>query len=532
MGPGHPLMRPIDADAIDASQLPGPRRISDDWEFRERLRIALSFFAMLSTAGLAWLVVHREPLPGGDLGSSARATVLFCLVTIGVVLYVRRLPLISFPALFLVVTFMFTCSSLLLYQLEGAAAFRSWEWVDTRAVLLSMPVVMLAFSSFLVGALLLPTRVPIDAPDSMPGRTGLHADTRALRSVGFGVYAVSALFIVGFTLAGSALSISFEGGYQGFHSAKRAGELSQLVASSMTHLLPWSLLILTATCRDRRSRIVVIVLAVPAIVILLAAGDRSTAIPTMVLIASGFFLLGSRIGWRRSLLIAALVVFLIPTVLNLRTVPISDWSGSVVVASATNRIEQTPAYGEGFVGGFLISMSSVYQTLMATVMVIPEQQGYRYGVDYAGSLIVSVPFRSFLLRGLGADIERFEPSQWVLSILHPGREVGPGYLQLAEAYLEFGAIGVIGLYVLLGWSLSRLWQYASSKAWNPQVLAFCLIVIMETLIWVRNSSTLVVRGLAWGWLLVYALPALIRARNPAGTPTVERMASIQGSVEP
>lgn len=526
------MMRPIEAPATGTSLRDVPRRLVDEWVFREQLRIALSFFAMVSTAGLAWLVIHREPLPVGGLGSSALATVIFCLLTIGVVLYVRQLPLLSFPVLFLVVTFMFTCSSLILYQIEGSMAFRSWQWVDTQAVLVAMPVVMLGFSSFLVGALFLPTPAPSKVPGSVTGRVGLNADTRALRKVGFGLYAIAGVFIVGFTAAGSALTYAYEGGYHGFHSAKRAGELSQLVGSSMTHLLPWSLLILTATCRDRRSRNVVVVLAIPAIATMLARGDRSTAIPTMVLIASGFHLLGSRIGWRRSLVIAAVVAFLIPTILNLRTVPISAWSGSSIAEAATNQIEDTPAYGEGLLGGFLISTSTVYQTLMATVKTVPEHERFRYGVDYAGSLIVAIPFRSLLFPRLGVEVQRFEPSQWVLSILNPGREAGPGYLQLAEAYLEFGAIGVIGLYLMLGWGLSRLWRLASSKAWDPQVLAFCLIVMMETLIWVRNSSTQVVRGLAWGWLLVYGLPALMRVGTRAGRRRSARLASIRGSVEP
>ncbi|MDP9302284.1 MAG: O-antigen polysaccharide polymerase Wzy, partial [Actinomycetota bacterium] len=412
-------MRPIEAIATEAGATQVPSRLVDDWVLREQFRIALSFFAMLLTAGLAWLVIHREPLPVGDFGSSALATVVFCLVTIGLVLYVRRLPLLSFPVLFLVVTFLFTCSSLVLYQTEGGLAFRSWQLVDTEAILLAMPVVMLAFSSFLVGALLLPTRVPDRVPDPVSPRADALADARILRKVGFGVYAISILFITAFTLTGSALTLAFEGGYGGFKGAARAGGLSQFVTSSMTQLLPWSLLILTATCRDRRSRIVVVLLSLPAIGVMLASGDRSTAIPTMVLIAAGLYLLGSRIGWRGSLVIAALVVFLIPTILNLRTVPISAWSGSVIAKAATNQMQQTSTYGEDFLGSFLVSMSTSYQTLMATVKAVPEQQAYRYGVDYVGSLVVAVPFHSLLLPLLGADIERFQPSQWVLSLLHP-----------------------------------------------------------------------------------------------------------------
>ncbi len=62
-------------------------------------------------------------------------------------LYVHRLPLLSFPSLFLAVTFLFTCSPLILYLLKGSDAFLFWEIVDTQGILKGMPVVMLAFSS-------------------------------------------------------------------------------------------------------------------------------------------------------------------------------------------------------------------------------------------------------------------------------------------------------------------------------------------------------------------------------------------------
>ena len=85
----------------------------------------------------------------GDLRSSALATVVFCLLVI-VLRALRAAPaVLSFPSLLLVVTFMFTCSPLLLYQFQGAEAFRDWEWIDLRSTLVAMPVIALAFSSFL-----------------------------------------------------------------------------------------------------------------------------------------------------------------------------------------------------------------------------------------------------------------------------------------------------------------------------------------------------------------------------------------------
>jgi hypothetical protein len=200
--------------------------------------------------------------------------------------------------------------------------------------------------------------------------------------------------------------------------------------------------------------------------------------------------------------------------------------------AATNQVENTNTYREDFLGGFLITTSGSYQTLMATVKVVPQEETYHYGSDYLSSLVVALPFRSVLLGPLDVDIRSVPPSQWVLSYLSPGRTAGPGYLQMAEAYLQFGAIGVIFLYLLMGWGLTRLWRFVSSKTWDVRTIAFSLIVMSETLIWVRNSSALVVRAFTWGWLLVYVVPALVRGWSSRSYARTDRAIAVTEASEP
>jgi glycosyltransferase involved in cell wall biosynthesis len=477
---------------------------------REYARILVALLAIPLMTWLAWLVAHREPLPASSVGSAAMATIVLCLLVIMTMSTVQGLPLVSFPVLLLAVTFLFTCSPFVLYLLQGKSAFDGWEFVDIKSVLLGLPMVLLAFMSFLFGSMLSRPSLTksVRANRLLSGERGSYR--RTLRSVGLAMYGFSALTILAFTLAGGALSLSYQGGYQAFHGAKRGGQLSQLVGVSMSRLLPWSLLILVATSRDRRSRRLVLLLAIPALGAMFASGDRSGPIPVIMLIASGMFLLGARIDWKRSLGVAALIVLIIPIILNLRKVPLSQWSPSVFAKAATNQVEATPTFGQSFLGGFLVSLSASYQTLMATVEAVPQREPYHDGRDYLSSLVVAIPFHGVFESLLGVNVREQSPSDWVLLVLHPGRTAGPGYLQLAEAYLEFGVVGIIGLYLLLGWGLTRLWRSAAAKVGDPRHLAFTLIVVSETLIWVRNSSSLFVRAVAWGWLLVYAAPAVIR----------------------
>jgi hypothetical protein len=509
----------VSVRALTAPRAPiAHRRPSDDVAL-EHLRITAAILTLMPTLWLAWLVLHERPLPFHDMRSAALLTVVFCFAASASVLSLRRLPLLSFPSLFLAVTFLFTCSPLLLFLLEGISSFAAWEAVDLDGIARAMPVIMLAFSSFLFGALLLPVPPRDTVADpryTVAASPELSPRERALRLVGLGMYLVSMAFVAGASvLQGSGpLSYAVGGGYSAYHGAKRSGQMSSLVGVSVAHLLPWALLILVATSRDHRSRRLAVLLMIPFVLLMLSVGDRGGPIATIAIVGSGLYLVGGRIGFGKSVAIVLAIAFLIPTILNLRQLPISEWSGNSITQAASNQVEVTNTYGSGPIEGFLVSMSSVYQTLMATVVQVPERERFHLGSDYLGSLVVAVPFRSVLFPTLfGTKVGRTSPSDWVLLLLHPGRNAGLGYLQVAEAYLQFGAAGVLVLYLVLGWALTSLWRSLRTHTSNALGLAFGLIVVAETLLWIRNSSSMFVRAVAWGFVVVYVLPTLLARRR-------------------
>jgi O-antigen polysaccharide polymerase Wzy-like protein len=481
----------------------------------DHLRITMAVVALMPTLWLGWLVYQGRALPF-TMRSAALVTVVFCLTASATVLWLRRLPILSFPSLFLAVTFLFTCSPLLLFLMEGIPAFSGWEAVDLTGIARAMPVIMLAFSSFVFGALLLPGSADVAGPVDVSTWPEPTSRERALRMVGFGLYGAAALAVVTSSILHGTgpLSYAFGGGYSAYHGAKRSGQLSQFVGVSVAHLLPWALLILVATSRDHRARRLAVLMTLPFVLVMLAIGDRGGPIATIAIVGSGLYLVGARVNFWKSAALVAVIAFLIPTILNLRQLPISEWSLSAITGAAGNEVQATHTYGSGPVEGFLISMSSVYQTLMATVDQVPGREPYHLGSDYAASLVVAVPFRSVLLPTLfGTEVNRLAPSDWVLNLLHPGKNAGLGYLQVAEAYLEFGAVGVLILYLVLGWVLTSMWRAMRARASDALGLAFSLIVVMETMLWIRNSSSLFVRAVAWGFIVVYALPTLLARRQ-------------------
>jgi hypothetical protein len=219
--------------------------------------------------------------------------------------------------------------------------------------------------------------------------------------------------------------------------------------------------------------------------------------------------LGLRLDWKRSFVVFGVVAMLFTTVQVLRQTPASEWTPQLVADSATGEVQGSRTYEQSFHEAVLTGAVPSYQTLMATVMEVPENAPYRYGRDYLQSLFGPVPFTETPRSLFGLEFGREHPSEWVKSILDPHRRAGTGYLQAAEAYLEFGALGVIVLYMFLGWGVMSLWHRLAARRPDPRTLAFSLIIMQELLLLVRNDSSGVVRTLVWGWLVVYAGPRLI-----------------------
>lgn len=472
---------------------------------RRNWKNTVLLLAICSTVALAWLALKRQPLPGLDLGASALVTVLFSLVTMGLVLFFLRLPLLSFPSLFLGVMFLFTSSSFILYPFEGMDAFRGWVLVDVDSMLTAMPLVMLAFASFMVGALLAETG--ISARRFRTRGHVVHTHSGMLRKVGFALFFFSMFVVAFYSLRGSALNLTYQTGYHGFAGVRR--EVPTLARVSLTRFLPWSVLILAATSKNQSTRRQTLLLAIPACAILLLMGDRVRLFAVILLVASGSYLMGFSMDWKRSLIVIALVAFLVPVLGSLRVIPVKEWSSDVLVQAMTNQIETRHVSGRSsLIATGLGNLGTSYQTLMGTVMLVPDSEPYRYGVDYIRSLAVAIPFSHPLFSAFGIDLAEGQPDRWMMTSL-PRADHGLGYLQVAEAYLQFGTFGVIAQYLALGWILTGLWWSMRTEDLDSRKLALVLIVMVVVLHWIRNDSIGVIRGVTWGYFLVYALPTIV-----------------------
>src|SRR5205823_3395911 len=132
-----------------------------------------------------------------------------------------------------------------------------------------------------------------------------------------------------------------------------------------------------------------------------------------------------------------------------------------------------------------------------------------YGLDYLKDAVSAIPFAGSLFSPFGIDLSADRPSDWIKSRLSPDALAGTGYLQVAEAYLEFGASGVICLYLISGVVLTRLWWFMRHNDLDSRKLTFVLIGMMAVLTWVRNDAAVVLRTLLYSWVIAYGIPAAV-----------------------
>lgn len=479
--------------------------------------VTVAIAALLATIYLMMLVIGRQPLPAGDLSTAAVVGVVFCLACLVLMVAVLRLQLFSFPLVLGLGLFFFSMSVFVIYPFEGMRAFSGFHVIFEDAAARGLPVVMLAFAALVLGSAAAAARRP--APP--PATADRSAAVAAARQTALALYWFFLAVLLLASLRGPGLLTAIAHGYTGgagFADMRKMGQLSVAVTAPLNWFLPWLSVILLATSRDRRELFRAGLLTALTCGLALLTGDRGT---TMVLIALWLqirHLLGYEVRWRRLFLLGVLASAIILTWPVFRTVPVGEWRPSVLAEALATRFEPDSEDGTPYttpIGQSLGGMASSYQPIMVACHYVPESEPFRMGSDYLFSVLKSVPF----VAGTLAPFLPKSPASWMMDKIDPNFWTGRGFNQIADAYLQGGAVSVVALYVILGWYLTWLWGRLRGEA-DLRLLAFHSVVVLAIFKWIRNDSGGVGRIVLWAAILVYVLPPLYRwlLMRLAGTP--------------
>ncbi len=490
--------------------------VSPHLQIQSRTRYILAKVYAIPTLVCLYFAMIAEGLPVENLETACLIAGIYCLVTVGLTLWAGGHSVFSFPGVFLGISCLYMLGLILVYPFQGDDAMATWYRVDDSGLKRGIPLVMLAFSCFLFGSFATVRRHGGEAreADLLTSET----DIQFTRLLGGALYSIAIVTIGAFTVMGGGLSFVFEGGYFYLSEMQYQEGGAALLWGSLAWFLPWGVLTLAATFRRKQDLPWLILAAVPVNVIFLLTGDRGGLLVMDILLLIRAQLFGLRMSWWRTALAVGLLLVAVPTLMVLRQTPMREWSPAVFVEALMLKPTQTRAFSADPVSATLIEGGTSYKVLMGTVELVPSESDYHYGLDYLKSLATVVPFFSRVFPDLVPH-----NGGWVKEYVdHPRSTAGVGFLQVAEAYLQFGPIGVAVFFWLAGYGVTGLWNHCRTRVLSANQLAYTLIVMHAVLLWIRNEFHTAVRPIVWCFVLLIVLPRLLRTKErqaPDHAPT-------------
>lgn len=455
-----------------------------------------------------------------DFYYSCLFTVCFSILTGAFIIFINKIHFFSFPIIFLAVTFLYGCSTPLLYLFYGINAFSQWKFIDITETNKTLVFLNIVFASFYIGASLFKRKTLQESSKA----NGVFSERKltpyqlaTLQKIGFALLFMSFMFILVPTLQGKGLMYFIQSSYSTYHTDRKDGNVDLLYKLTFSNFIPWGLILIMLGSKNlKQFRFYIFFFVLPFVGIIFMTGDRSSAFPMLMLLFSIYYIryhLTSKIPWGKIFFMGIIGVYLIPVIAVTRTIPIKDWDLELLVNIITfkenNFHSQASATGGlNPITSTLYVTSNSLQTFVGTAKLVPDKYPYRYGFDYfVRPEIVAIPFYDVFV-----DIQFNErsnsiwsaPSNWFNYIYSPNG-TGLGYSQMAEAYFNFGPFGLTLFYIIAGFLLTKFWFNALSfNKLTFKEIAFWLLFFNNVINWIRNDSTGQIKFLTWAWFIVYA----------------------------
>jgi len=409
-----------------------------------------------------------------------------------------------------------------LYIFYDLKAFMQWKVIDLDVINKSLVCVNLMHSSFYIGASMAERKkllMPYQPSSSLPVSEKFSPEQLfKLRIIGFALLALSVAIIMFYTMQGKGLVYFIQSSYAAYHEDRLQNSVDLFYRLTFSMFVLWGLLLIMLGAKNlKQYRNYIIFFVLPFAAVIFLTGDRSSAFPMIMLLFSIFYIkfhTTVKIPWRKILIIGFVTVYLVPIIRVTRSIPIKNWSFGMfidVVTFEENTFKTNDTEDLNFISSTLYTTSNSLQTLVGTMKIVPDKTSYRYGFDYfVRPVILATPFYDLFItfpNGVRSNELSSSPSNWFSYNFSP-RGTGLGYLQISEAYLNFGPIGIIVFYCIMSFFLTRFWFNALSvneyrNKLTLKGLAVWLLFFNSVINWIRNDATGELKFLSWAWFIIY-----------------------------
>lgn len=331
---------------------------------------------------------------------------------------------------------------------------------------------------------------------------------------GIGLFLASVVFFLMFVqAAGNPLNYSRA---DFFHSAVGGRGLGAFM-----FVFPGAIVLMAVFAQTKGQKLVAWTIAAAGFLVLLISGYRNAAFSPLLAGAVLWVKTGKRIPPVVAALSIAATVLLISTIAYLRA---AGTYGSL------DREDVESAIGRAGVDRTFAELGGTAAVLAEIVRLVQTEEDYRLGRTYWTAIVNSVPnvtasMQESSRRAAMSErltdpdaVKKLSPSEWLtFEIAKEKFEVGEGvgFSAIGEPLLNFGPVGVVVFFLLLGFLLGRLDQ--ASLLASPRLLIFAGALFWALLRTARNDIGIFVKTAVFV-LVVLAIWRAITWVFPLGHP--------------
>lgn len=369
--------------------------------------------------------------------------------------------------------------------------------LDDDVVTATLYMVLLALCFTHLGAILSVRRSNTIAHDTLD-----CDDVKGLRITGWILMSIS-LIPTCFILWAAASTVA-SGGYLAAYQGDADAGLAATPQVLSLFIVPAALFLLAGANGRRREKMTAMIVIAVSTVVQFSLGFRGAAVTP----ACAFLWLWSRCEGkiRTPWLVGAVaaLIIAIPISRETRLLAGSDRLSLDTLASAYQSIDNPVVSAVTEMGGSMATVAYTY-------ILVPSTRALDYGGGYAYAALTVLPN---LFWSVHPTIAHGQASDWLIRTVDPSQAmlgVGLGYSCIAEAYLNFGWIGVPIIMILLGFAVGRL--AALGAAGRRRDLAMVAAITSFLLKFPRGETSTLVRTVFWYALLPYALTVVVGILN-------------------
>lgn len=270
-------------------------------------------------------------------------------------------------------------------------------------------------------------------------------------------------------------------GYIGLYDENLKIPGGSVITFMSDYFIPGMLCMLIASKRNRFKRMQILLCLALFVLVIMYCGGRSNGVVLVAIILlyyHNFIKALSLKKWIAVGLLSIVFVSSLSAIAHLRSGSRDGYIEAIInYQSETNPFFET-----------ISEMGASMYPMARTISLIPSSEDYRYGATYAYALSSVIPNIGFWERHPAAVNAML--GEWLMK--KDNLSYGPGYSIVAEAYINFGMMGFIAMYIV-GFIFCKLLTSYNENKYSLLSLLIALIFTYMSLKMVRNEFLAIVR---------------------------------------